>query len=34
MREVKEYHATIAKGVEGEKDNPTRMDKNKDGYPN
>jgi hypothetical protein len=34
MRGVKEQHATIAKGVEGEKDNPTRMDKNKDGYPN
>jgi hypothetical protein len=34
MREVKKYQATIAKGVEGEKDNPTRMDKKKDGYPN
>jgi hypothetical protein len=34
MRRVKEYHAMIAKCVEGEKDNPTRMDKNKDGYPN
>jgi hypothetical protein len=34
MKEEKEYHATIAKSVEGEKDNPIRMDKNKDGYPN
>jgi hypothetical protein len=31
MREVKGQHATITKGVEGEKDNPTRIDGDKNG---
>jgi hypothetical protein len=29
--EVKGYHATISKGVEGEEGNPTRIDGDKDG---
>jgi hypothetical protein len=31
MSEVKGWHATIAKGVGGGKDNPTRIDRDKDG---
>jgi hypothetical protein len=31
MREVRGYHAMVAKGVGGEKDNPTRIDRDKDG---
>jgi hypothetical protein len=27
MREVKGYHKMVAKGVGGEKDNPTRIDR-------
>jgi hypothetical protein len=31
LGEVKGYHATISEGVGGEKGNPTRIDRDKDG---
>jgi hypothetical protein len=31
MREVKQQHATIAKGVGGKKDNPPKIYRDKDG---